>query len=71
QTPNRYTLTNFQLQVFTSGCWFVRWINPKDGAVLSSSTVQASTGLWYSSSPPPFLHDVVALVSLFRAGSCY
>ncbi|HEX5759087.1 MAG TPA: hypothetical protein VF121_07820 [Thermoanaerobaculia bacterium] len=66
-----YTLPNFQFQVFQTGCWIVRWINPKDGAVVRSATFEASPGVWYATSPPAFTHDIVALALLFRAGTCY
>lgn len=69
--PADYKLPNFQFQVFQPGCWRISWINPKDGATLSSTYLDATTGVWYSSSPSPFLHDIVALVSLFRSGTCY
>lgn len=67
-----YELPNFQFQVSQTGCWLVSWINPKDGAVLSSAGGgDLTAGVWYSTSPPRFNHDIVLLVRLFRTGTCY
>ncbi len=66
----RYGLPAFQFQVSQSGCWQIAWINPKDRAVLSHSVATRTSGTWYSSSPPPFIHDIVALAGFVRPGSC-
>jgi hypothetical protein len=67
---SRYTLPTFQFQVLQNGCWQISWVNPKDRAIVSYSTATRTTGIWYSSSPPPFTHDIVALVGLVQPGGC-